>query len=181
VLPISGDFIVEQSIHSLDVATWIINADPIRARGMGGRKVRPAGSIYDHFAVQYWFPDDLVLSFTCIQSIPFVKDEIRVRAFGADGVVDVDYYTGVSLRGKEDAIRESVGDLYKQGTVVNINEFHDDIVKGDCTNATVAPSVRSNLTAVLGREAGYKGGEITWDALLKENRRLEPNLKGLKA
>jgi predicted dehydrogenase len=69
VLPISGDFIVEQSIHSLDVVTWIINADPIRARGTGGHKVRPANSIYDHFAVTYEFPGDLTLAFTCIQSI----------------------------------------------------------------------------------------------------------------
>jgi len=92
---LSGDFIVEQSIHSLDVATWIINADPIRARGVGGHKVRPANSIYDHFAVTYWFPDDLVLSFTCIQSIPMIKDEIRARAYGADGFIDVDYFAGV--------------------------------------------------------------------------------------
>ena len=70
VLPLSGDFIVEQSIHALDLATWIINADPIRARGTGGHKVRPPNSIYDHFAVTYAFPDDLTLSFTCIQSIP---------------------------------------------------------------------------------------------------------------
>ena len=79
VLPLGGDFIVEQSIHSLDVATWILDADPIRAIGTGGHKVRPAKSIYDHFAVTYWFPNDLVLSFTCIQSIPMVKDEIRAR------------------------------------------------------------------------------------------------------
>lgn len=181
VLPISGDFIVEQSIHSLDVATWVINADPIRAHGLGGRKVRPPGSIYDHFAVQYTFANDLVCSFTCIQSIPFVKDEIRVRAFGSEGIFDADYYTGVMMRGKEEGVRASVGDLYKDGTIVNINEFHDDIVKGDSSNPTVAPSVRSNLTAILGREAGYKGGEITWDALLKKNEKLEPNLKGLKA
>ena len=181
VLPISGDFIVEQSIHSLDVATWVINADPIRARGAGGRKVRPPGSIYDHFAVQYFFPDDLVMSFTCIQSIPFVKDEIRVRAFGAEGTFDADYYTGVTMRGKEEGVRASVGELYKDGAVANINEFHDDIVKGNCANPTVAPSVRSNLTAILGRDAGYSGGEITWTDLLKKNEKLEPNLKGLKA
>ena len=85
------------------------------------------------------------------------------------------------MRGKEEGVRASVGDLYKDGTVVNINEFHDDILKGNTANPTVAPSVRSNLTAILGREAGYKGGEITWDALLKKNEKLEPNLKGLKA
>lgn len=181
VLPISGDFIVEQSIHSLDVATWVINADPIRACGTGGRTVRPNGSIWDHFAVHYWFPGDLVMAFTCIQSIPFVKDEIRVRAFGSDGIFDADYYTGVTMRGKEEGVRASVGDLYKDGAVININEFHDDILKGICSNSTVAPSVRSNLTAVLGREAGYKGGEITWNDLLKQNQKLQPNLKGLKA
>jgi predicted dehydrogenase len=181
VLPISGDFIVEQSIHSLDVATWVINADPILARGLGGHKVRPANSIYDHFAVQYSFPGELVLSFTCIQSIPFVKDEIRVRAFGSDGIFDADYYTGVMMRGKEDGVRSSVGDLYRDGTVVNINEFHDDILKGNYSNPTVAPSVRSNLTAILGREAAYKGAEMTWNELLKQNQKLQPNLKGLKA
>lgn len=180
VLPISGDFIVEQSIHSLDVATWIINADPLRARGTGGRKVRPANSIYDHFAVQYWFPGDLVLSFTCIQSIPNVKDEIRARAFGSDGIIDVDYYTRVFLRGKEESVRADVGDLYTSGVVVNINEFHDAVTQGDYSNPTVAPSVRSNLTAVLGREAAYRAGELTLAELRKEGKRLEPDLKGLK-
>jgi len=181
VLPLSGDFIVEQSIHSLDVATWIINADPLRARGTGGHKVRPANSIYDHFAVTYWFPDDLVLSFACIQSIPMVKDEIRARVFGALGFIDADYYTGVVMRGPETAVRATVGDLYTSGAVVNINEFHDAVVKGDCSNPTVAPSARSNLTAILGREAAYRRDELTLAALLKEGKKLEPNLNGLKA
>ena len=181
VLPLSGDFIVEQSIHALDLVTWIINADPLRARGTGGHKVRPANSIYDHFAVTYWFTDDLVLSFTCIQSIPMVKDEIRARVFGSGGFIDADYYSGVVLRGPETAVRGSVGDLYNSGTVVNINEFHDAITKGDCSNPTVVPSVRSNLTAILGREAAYGRQELTLAALLKEGKKLEPNLEGLKS
>ena len=181
VLPLSGDFIVEQSIHSLDLVTWIINADPIRARGTGGHKVRPKNSIYDHFAVTFAFPDDLTLSFTCIQSIPMVKDEIRARVFGAGGFIDADYYSGVTLRGPETAVRGTVGDLYTSGAVVNINEFHDAIIKGDCSNPTVVPSVRSNLTAVLGREAAYRRDELTLAALLKQGKKLEPNLKGLKS
>jgi predicted dehydrogenase len=181
VLPISGDFIVEQSIHSLDLVTWIINADPLRARGTGGHKVRPANSIYDHFAITYWFPNDLVLSFTCIQSIPLVKDEIRARVFGSEGVIDADYYTGVTVRGPETAVRATVDNLYDSGTVVNINEFHDAILKGDCSNPTVAPSVRSNLAAILGREAAYSRSEISLADLLKQGKKLEPNLKGLKS
>jgi len=181
VLPLSGDFIVEQSIHALDVATWIINADPLRARGTGGHRVRPAKSIYDHFAVTYAFPGDLTLAFTCIQSIPMVKDEIRARVFGADGFIDADYYTGVLLRGKDSAVRGEVGDLYTSGAVDNIAAFHEAVTKGDCSNPTVAPSVRSNLTAILGREAAYRRTELTLKALIKEGKKLEPNLKGLRS
>jgi len=181
VLPLSGDFIVEQSIHALDLATWMINAAPLSARGTGGHKVRPANSIYDHFAVTYSFPDDLVLSFTCIQSIPQVRNEIRARVFGADGYIDGDYYTGVTMRGPETAVRGNVGDLYKMGTVVNIDEFHAAVLSGNCSNPTVAPSVCSNLTAILGREAAYRRKELTLAKLLKEGRKLEPNLKGLKS
>lgn len=180
VLPLSGDFIVEQSIHSLDMATWLINADPIRARGSGGRTVRPANGIYDHFALTYWFPGDLMMSFTCIQTIPMIKDEIIARAYASDGFIDYDYFSGVLMRGKESAINERFTDLYDSGTRVNINEFYDAIVKGDCTNPTVAPSVRSNLTAVLGREAAYRKTELTLESLIKEGKKLEPDLSGCK-
>jgi len=180
-LPISGDFINEQSIHALDLVTWIINADPINARGTGGFKVRPPGSIYDHFAIAYAFPDDLSLSFTCIQTIPMIKDEIRARVYGANGFADMDYFSGVLVKGTETAVRATVPNLYTSGAVVNINEFHDAVVKGDCSNPTIAPSVRSNLTAVLGREAAYRKTELSLEALIKEGKRLEPDLSGCKA
>jgi len=180
VLPISGDFIVEQAIHTLDVATWIANADPIKAVGMGGRLLRPPGSIWDHFAVNYQFPDDFVLSFTAIQSVPGVKDEIRCRVFGADGVIDTDYFGDVWIKGNKPFEGGSTGNMYTTGTVTNIEEFYDCVARGDAANETVAPSVRSNLTAVLGRIAGYRHGEVTWKEMLDTAERLEPNLKGLK-
>jgi myo-inositol 2-dehydrogenase / D-chiro-inositol 1-dehydrogenase len=179
VLPLSGDFINEQSIHSLDVATWIINADPIRAIGTGGQKLRPKGSIWDHFAVTYWFADDVPLSFTCIQTIPEMKDQITARVYGSDGYIETDYYSDVWLRGK-DFYHGNNPELYTSGAKVNIREFHHFITGGKFENPTVAPSVRSNLTAILGREAGYKRGEITLAKLIKEGKRLKPNLTGLK-
>jgi myo-inositol 2-dehydrogenase/D-chiro-inositol 1-dehydrogenase len=181
VLELSGDFIVEQSIHALDVATWILNADPIRAAGSGGHKVRPANSIYDHFALTYWFPGDVHLSFSCIQSIPEIKDEIRCRVFGARGVIDTDYYSNVYIRGEEVYDGGNVGNLYTTGAQTNIHEFHQFITEGKYDNPTVAPSVRSNLTAILGREAAYRNGELTWSDLLKENKKLELDCSSLKA
>jgi predicted dehydrogenase len=180
VLPLSGDFIVEQSIHALDVATWILDADPVRAHGTGGRKLRPPGSIWDHFAVTYWFPDGVALSFTCVQSIPEMKDEISARVYGSDGYIQTDYYGEVMLRGKE-FYRGNNPDLYTSGAKVNIREFHAAITQGRCENPTVAASVRSNLTAILGREAAYRQGELTLSALLRSGKRLRPNLRGLKS
>lgn len=180
VLALGGDFIVEQSIHSLDVATWIIDADPIRAIGAGGHKLRPPGSIYDHFTVIYTFPGDLLMSFACIQCIPEAKDEIRARAFGSEGVIDTDYYSGVTVRGKE-FYKGTEANLYTTGAQTNIREFHQFITTGKCDNPTVAPSVRSNLTAILGREAGYRRGEVTWADMMREAKKLEPDLRGVRA
>lgn len=181
VLPLSGDFVVEQSIHAVDVATWIAGASPVRARGAGGRKLRPEGSIWDHFAVTYWFPGDLVVSFTAIQSIPGVRDEIRCRFFGSDGVIVADYFGEVWIQGAKPYAGGSTGDLYKTGTVTNIEEFAEAIEVGRYGNETAADSVRSNLSAILARETGYRGGEMAWDELLRANRKLEFDLGGLKA
>lgn len=181
VKALSGDFIVEQAIHALDVATWVIDSDPVRAQGLGGQKLRPKGSIWDHFSVNYEFASGVPLSFTCIQTIPEMRDEITCRAYGSEGYFFGDYFSNVWIRGNEPYPGGNVGNLYTDGAVANILEFHQAILDGRCDNPTVAPSVRSNLTAILGREAGYRGGELTFADLLKANEKLEIDLRGLKA
>jgi myo-inositol 2-dehydrogenase / D-chiro-inositol 1-dehydrogenase len=180
VLPLSGDFIVEQAIHALDVATWILDADPVKAVGLGGRAMRPKNSIYDHFALTYTFPNDVPLAFTCVQAIPAFKDEIRCRAYGTEGYIDTDYFGSVWIRGNEPYKGGSTGNLYTEGAQVNIREFHQAVTQRQYANPTVAPSVRANLTAVLGREAGYRRDEVTLAELVRENRRLEFDLGGLR-
>ncbi len=181
VLPLSGDFIVEQAIHALDVATWVLDADPVRAIGVGGQKLRPRGSIWDHFAVNYVFPGNIPLSFTCIQTIPEMRDEIVCRAYGAEGYIYTDYFSNVWIRGNEPFPGGNVGNLYSTGAQTNIREFHQFVVAGKCDNPTVAPSVRSNLTAVLGREAAYRGGELTWADLIREGKKLELDFRGVRS
>ncbi|HOW72430.1 MAG TPA: Gfo/Idh/MocA family oxidoreductase [Phycisphaerae bacterium] len=183
---LSGDFIVEQNVHTLDVATWILNADPIKAMGVGGsRGLRAYGNIMDYFNIHFWFPNDFVLSFVGNQCTPGAPTEIPCRVYGSKGTIDTDYYTHVNIDGMPECVYKGSkwehGALYTTGAEVNIKEFHEAITKGEVSNPTVAPSVRSNLTAVLGRIAGYKGGMVTWDEMIKANERLEPDLKGLKA
>jgi hypothetical protein len=61
------------------------------------------------------------------------------------------------------------------------DEFYRNITEGRCENPTVKRAVDGHLTAILGREAAYRQGRLTMDELLKENKRLELNLSGLKS
>ncbi len=177
---LSGDIITEQNIHALDVACWMLDAEPIRAYGTGGRKREFVGNCWDHFAVIYYFPNDLVLSFNSHQS-GFGYDDIMCRAYGLKGTADTHYFGNVTVKAKEFHADGKVGNLYSDGVVTNIATFHDSITKGEYANPTVAPSVRSNLTTILGRMAAYKNGVVTWEEMMRANEKLTADLKGLKA
>ncbi|MGL6197078.1 MAG: hypothetical protein ACRC2T_19880, partial [Thermoguttaceae bacterium] len=69
---------------------------------------------------------------------------------------------------------------YYDGTLTNVNEFYEAVQNGDCSNLTVAPSVRTNLTAILGRDAARSGRPLTWDEMIRKNVKLEMKLDGLK-
>ena len=180
---ISGDFIVEQSIHSLDVMTWIIDAAPLSAVGAGRSKgLRSYGDIWDYFNLVFRFPEKVAVSFYCEQMCHGSPNEILCRIFGANGTFDSDYLSHVWIHSPDKGYEGGkFTDLYGSGTEVNIREFYEAVTGGSYANATVAPSVRSNLTAIRGRNAGYKGGEITWDELMKSEERLEADLKELKS
>lgn len=182
ITAISGDFIVEQNIHTLDVATWFINADPLRAVGAGGRNgLRAYGDIYDHFEVIYTFPGEVGLSFSSVQVIPGVPNEIPCRVYGSEGMVDTDYMDHVWIRGKNPYPGGRCRDMYVAGAVENIKAFERSIIARRYDNETVAPSVRSNLTCVLGRTAAYARREVTWDEMMKANAPLELDMRGLKS
>ena len=71
--------------------------------------------------------------------------------------------------------------MYDAGAAANIKHFYECITQGRYENETVAPSVRSNLTAILGRTACYKGGPVTWDEMMKASEKLETDLSDLKS
>jgi hypothetical protein len=74
-----------------------------------------------------------------------------------------------------------MGNLYTEGAETNIATFHDNITKGECGNPTVEPSVRSNLTTILGRRAAYMNGVATWQEMMRTKPKFVADLKGLKA
>jgi myo-inositol 2-dehydrogenase / D-chiro-inositol 1-dehydrogenase len=176
---LSGDVITEQNIHALDVATWFLDAAPIKATGAGGRARDYQGDCWDHFAVIYSFPGDVVVNFSSKQ-FGFAYDDILCRVHGTTGIADTHYGGKVLVRSKEDGFSEMTNNIYEDGAIRNIATFHKSIIDGDCANSTVSPSVRSNLTTILGRTAAYKRSEVTWAEMMKANEKWDLDTRGLQ-
>src|SRR5512135_3285415 len=93
------------------------------------------------------------------------------RVFGLKGTADVHYSDNITVNAKEFHSAGKVGSIYSEGVENNIATFHDSITKGECANPTVAPSVRSNLTTILGRMAAYRNGVVTWEEMMRANEK----------
>jgi len=177
---LSGDVITEQNIHSIDVAAWMLDQHPLRAVGSGGLNSRTEGTCWDHFSVIFTFPNDVLVSF-CSKQFGTGYDDILCRVYGTEGDIETHYAGQVTIHGKSPYAGGKCPTLYRDGAVRNIATFYENVVKGDVSNSTVAPSVRSNLATILGRTAAYRGSEVTWDEMMKAGEKWELKTEGLKA
>ncbi len=178
---LSGDIITEQNIHAIDVATWVLDAAPLRAYGTGGRARPPLpNGVWDNFSVIYEFPNDVRVTFNSKQDGKF-WDDIMCRAYGMQGTIDTHYFGIVKVMCDDAYNGGTLENLYTDGVVNNIASFHKAITSADYSNSTVPQSVRSNLTTILGRTAAYRRAEVTWDEMINANEKWNADLTGLKA
>jgi len=177
---LSGDIITEQNIHALDVASWVLDTAPLHAVGSGGQKARTAGSCWDHFSVSFTFPGEVLVTF-CSKQLGDGWDDICCRMYGTEGTFDSHYFDEVSIRGRLPYRGGTIPNLFTDGATSNVATFHDSITRGDWSNPTVAPSVRSNLTTILGRTAAWRGAKVSWDEIISANEELRADLAGLRS
>ncbi len=173
---LSGDIIVEQNIHVLDVANWYLKNHPTSAWGMGGRKGRvDVGDCWDHFIVGYTYPNDVHVDFSSAQ---FTQgfDDLCTRIYGNAGTVDSHYGGQVIIHNKQGGWRGGMTDqIYQAGAIANIKDFHASIASGAFID-NIDESAQSTLTSVLGRMAAYGKREVTWDEMIASNERIDPHL-----
>ena len=181
---LSGDIITEQNIHTLDVASWIMNAEPIHASGTGGRKSRTdVGDCWDHFSLSFVYPNNVGVTFMSKQYKGYGSPGgIRNRMFGTKGTLETEYGGDVLIRGEGEKFYRGgkTSQIYHEGAVNNIATFHKNITEGNFDNPTVPPSVRSNLVTILGRTAAYTGERVYWDKFIKSTEKIDGRLEGLK-
>jgi predicted dehydrogenase len=178
---LSGDTIVSYDIHIIDAVVWLLGRRPAAACGIS-RTCRPAphGDRTDAAGVVYQL-DDGTLWTHSTQSITNSFDVTTLSAslFGLEATAHIQYGGKVYVRGGKNSFAGTCGDIYLEGAVQNIADFHRNIVEGHFENPTAQRAVDGTLTAILGREAAARKRFLTMDELVKENRRLAVDLKGL--
>jgi predicted dehydrogenase len=163
----SGDCLVEQAIHQIDVMNWAYGGPPVSALGMGGLEIEHNfGNIYDHFAIIYEYPNGARVSAMASQ-IPGSTSRIGQNIVGAKGSSD-----GESISGKKSWKYDGVAiDGQEQEHV----DFIDSI-RGSGPYLNHAKRIaKSTLTAIIGRMSAYTGRQVRFDwALNKSELDLTP-------
>jgi len=167
---LSGDHIVEQHVHNIDVANWVLGAHPVRATAVGGRqwRVEPRyGHIYDHFAVDFEYPGGARVLSMCRQ-IQGTRNRVGEHFIGASG--------RSNAAGEITGGRAWTFESAERPTPPMVQE-HADLVASIRAGRPInelKQIAESTLSAIMGREAAYTGQELAWEDVLNADQVLAP-------
>lgn len=164
---LSGDFITEQHVHNLDVMNWAIGSHPLQCIGLGGRQVRTGaefGNVYDHFAVEYLYANDVRVEYIGAQ-IDKISSRNDQQLQGSKGSVYLDSGNGI-IRGANPYQYEG-----EQGSpaVRQYAEMIASIRNGEAINEG-RQIAESTMTAILGRMSAYTGRALKWEWAMEASR-----------
>jgi myo-inositol 2-dehydrogenase / D-chiro-inositol 1-dehydrogenase len=157
-----GDHINEQHVHNLDVACWAFGTHPIKAVGMGGRQVitePERGQSYDHFAVDYEFPNGIHILSMCRQ-IEGCANDVSETLVGTKGQWHSGGYRFSGPGQKRLRIEHEVNPYVQE---------HIDLLESIASHKPVCELkqvAESTLTAIMGRTSAYTGKQVSWEQAL---------------
>ncbi|WP_244518586.1 Gfo/Idh/MocA family protein [Parapedobacter composti] len=172
---LSGDIIVEQSIHSLDMMLWAMGGRlPYKAIGTGGRQVRvdeKYGNIYDHFAVEFEFQNG-VKGYHFTRQQPGCTNRNSVDIIGSEGTASIEVGRKYVITGaKPWSYDGPTNNMYQ----TQHNELFASIKAGKPINDGLW-AANSTILAILSTMAGYSGKEITWEQAMASDVTFGPPL-----
>jgi len=169
---LSGDFIAEQHIHSLDKMAWAMNDEPpIKVTGMGGRQTRTDakfGDVYDHFSSYFEYPGGVRVYSYCRQQTG-CSNEVNDYIMGSEGVVDVMGHEITAGDQRKWRYRGKGGNMYR----LEHEALFSSIRNGEALN-NGEYMANSTLMAIMARDSAYTGKTITWEEALNSDQKLGP-------
>jgi len=172
---------VNACIHTIDAVLWALGQRPVSAVGYSQiARDNPHSDSHDVLAVSYAFAGGVVWDHCGRHLNNLYPFESGALIHGTTGFAEVSYTGRARLKGPESAYAGDVANLYEAGAVRNIAAFYDCVAQGRFDNPTVPRAVDGVLTTILSREATMRRAQLTMAEVIRENRRLEVDLKGLK-
>ncbi len=164
---LSGDFITEMHIHNLDVMNWAFGGPPVQCVGMGGREVRKGpeyGNVFDHFAVEYEYPNGVRVEYMGYQ-IECPIDRSDQRFVGTKGRAYSDFgRVVVEGQNKTEFAWDQLDPCIKQ---------HADQIAAIRQGKRLNEGRRvaeSSLTSIMGRMSAYTGRALKFDWALNASK-----------
>ena len=192
---LSGDQIVEQHVHNIDIASWFVGSNPVRASGAGGREVRTGkeyGEVFDHHIVEFEYANGAIITSHCRAQRGCTK---RINEFfqGTQGTSFtggggrpfsiMKSYSGSEIYTYSHELEKNrqcgAGQLGCSDSALNPYQLEHDtlfaaIRSGEHVNNTES-AANSTMAAIMGRMATYSGVDITWEDAMASNHQLVPD------
>lgn len=158
----SGDNIVEQHVHNLDVCNWVMNTHPISVFASGGRNWKPPlekyGDLYDHFDCDYEYPNGV---------------HMMSMSRHWDGCDQGVFEEAIGTKG-----RSSCADKGTKGINPYVQEHIDLVnsIRGTGPKLHEGQQVaESTMTAIMGRMSAYTGKRLKWEEALNSDLSIVPD------
>jgi myo-inositol 2-dehydrogenase/D-chiro-inositol 1-dehydrogenase len=186
---LSGDILVEQNIHIIDLCNWMLDAHPLKATATGGRNViAHAGDCWDNYEVVFTYPGEVRFAFASTQFGDYGAFDAGLRLFGSNGMAAVPYAGPMEIKGAQAwAWQESAGTAAGSGQFAANGAFEDNLKFADRDKERtfiesittgprhnqIAAGVETALSCMLGRMAGLTRREVAWEELLAHGESYE--------
>ena len=173
---LSGDFICEMMVHSLDLMAWAMGDKlPVKVTGTGGRQVRTEeifGNVYDHFAIEFEYANG-VRGFHFSRQQEGCSNTNHVNIAGTLGKGYIENGPGIhEISGKNNwKYAGEKNNMYE----TQHQELFASIRKGKPVNDGIKMA-NSSMLGVMARMAAYTGQTITWEEALNSNETLGPRM-----
>jgi myo-inositol 2-dehydrogenase / D-chiro-inositol 1-dehydrogenase len=187
---LSGDIIVEQNIHVVDICNWILKAHPLKATATGGRLGRPTddGTAYGNYNVVFTYPEGVDVTFSSTQ---FAKGwwDVTERFFGTKGTSQSPYTGPLGIWGDEAwqapliPVKDEQGFSATGKFTSNLEQadaekkrlFVESITSGKFHNQA-DKGAESALSCMMARTAAYTGKMVTWDEMMRSTEKWESGI-----
>ncbi len=174
-----GDQIVEQHLHNIDVANWVMDTHPVKVIGNGGANWRPMepefyGNIFDHFNCEFTYANGARMTSNCRQIPKAPYQDVSEYVIGTKGHSNCRDMVEGGGHDPRTPYKDPLENPYVREHMAFIAS-----IRGEGPHINHAMKVaESTMTCIMGREAAYSGMEITWDMMMNSKQDLQPKQFG---